>query len=135
MKYKKRKSPATNEACKNDLPLKATSKPRKKQVLTDSYLEVTVWPEHADEEPYVIQMNGKHARSLKRLHECRSTGLTRMEAVEHFNILCLTQHVYILRHDFDLDIYTEELKPEKYARYHLISRISLRDISNGGLRS
>lgn len=81
-----------------------------------------------------VEIAGKAARSLQLLKESKA-GLTRMEALERYGVLSLTQHVHTLRHDYGLHIETEWIivdEKTKYGRYHLISKVSFSSPSNGG---
>ncbi len=74
---------------------------------------------------------GKVARSLLYLHHLHPYGLTRIESLRRWDVLCLTQHVSSLRHTHKLTI---DAPREAYhsvdgiahvARYHLQSPVRL----------
>lgn len=96
-----------------------------------SIIEVTI-PSHSPEHPPVVfVLDGKPARSLWYLYQCKD-GLTRAEALDRHFILSLTQHVHYFRNELGLKILTERIPPTRYANYHLITPISIRVLSQGG---
>jgi len=83
-----------------------------------------------------MEVNGRVARTLQYLCACKA-GLTRAEALDKYGVLSLTQHVFILRHTYGLDIVCERVRYDSfegesnYGRYHLIDNIAF--VKNGGV--
>lgn len=73
------------------------------------------------------------ARSLLLIARHKK-GITRAEALGEYWILCLTQHVRLIRKHcvFFNVIDTERVGPKRYARYHLPEGVSIRLFQNGG---
>ncbi len=71
------------------------------------------------------------ARSLLILYLIK-IGVTRAEALGEYFLLSLTQHVSKIRHEWGLEIETERVPPTGYARYHLLSPVTIRILRQGG---
>jgi hypothetical protein len=93
-------------------------------------IEITLQQDHSEDAPAILVLNGRHAKSLWYLNQCR-TGLTRIEALDEHRILSLTQHVHFFRNQLNLEIITERILPTRYANYRLITPISIRILSQG----
>lgn len=80
---------------------------------------------------HTSRSRGKIARSLLFLYYVQPYGITRMESLRRWNILCLTQHVSSLRQNHKLDIETQRIRAESVdgianvGRYHLVSNVRL----------
>lgn len=100
------------------------------KIMTGQYkntwaLEIIIKLEDEKTTPEPFFISGKQARSLLSLYRSKN-GLTRAESLAHFFILSLTQHVFDLRHDLDLEIWTERIDETRYGRYHLLSPLEIR---------
>lgn len=111
---------------------KYNKKRKKKQSKSDFVIEVTVHPSDPESSPIVFVLDGKPAKSLWYLYQYQA-GLTRAEALDNHFILSLTQHVHFFRHSLKLDIETERVDETHYARYHLLTPLNTRILSQGGL--
>lgn len=96
------------------------------------FLRVTTL--HPERDPEVFYIKNKPARSLLCLSR-HSEGLTRAEALSQYKILCLTQHVKELNDEYPLYIQTEEIAPNYYARYHLITPVQIDFFNLSGVSS
>ena len=101
------------------------------QILNGYVLEINL-PGTANAEPRKFLVgSGKTARSLLIMYAIKM-GVTRAEALGAFFVLSITQHVHQMRHDWGLEIETERVPPTGYARYHLLSPITIRILQKGG---
>lgn len=101
------------------------------QILNGYVLEIII-PRTATAEPRKFFINSsKGARSLLIMYAIKM-GVTRAEALGGYFVLSITQHVSKMRHDWGLEIETERVPPTGYARYHLLSPITMRILTNGG---
>lgn len=73
---------------------------------------------------------GKAARSLLIMYAIK-LGMTRAEALGEYFVLSITQHVHKMRHEWELEIETERVPPTGYARYHLLSPVTIRILKGG----
>jgi len=101
------------------------------QILNGYALEI-ILPGTATAEPRKFFVSSsKAARSLLIMYAIKM-GVTRAEALGGYFVLSITQHVSKMRHHWGLEIETERVQPTGYARYHLISPITIRILTNGG---
>jgi len=128
-----KENPAGNGVnSKNIKAIQFNKNRKKKQSESDFLIEVTVHPSDPESSPIVFVLDGKPAKSLWHLDQCQA-GLTRAEALDSHFILSLTQHVHFFRHELKLDIETERVDETRYARYHLLTPLKTRILSQGGL--
>lgn len=114
----KRKTPGGNRGVEVSLHSNFASKVATGQIKSGYVLEI-ILPGTAQAEPRSFSVwSCKPARSLLLLH-LHKAGMTRAEALDQYSVLSLTQHVHIMRKDWDLDVMTELIPPDDYARYHL----------------
>ncbi len=128
-----KENPAANGAHSKRFDTSKNSKEQKnEQHQNDFTIEITVHSGDPEAPANVFVLHGKPAKSLWYLYQYQ-TGLTRAEALDKHFILSLTQHVHYFRSELDLDILTERIPPTRYANYHLITPVSIRILSQGGL--
>ena len=126
-----KENPATNGACLTTVICNDTPKPKKGQRKNGFSIQVTIYSDEPTDAPLVLIVSGKPARSLLCLYQSES-GLTRIESLSKYGILCLTQHVSKMRHKWGLEVLTERVQPTGYGIYHLITPVSIRILSQGG---
>lgn len=127
-----KENPATNGANSTHIDtVKYMPKTKKEQRQNVFKLEVTIHADNSADAPLVLIVSGKPARSLLCLYQSPS-GLTRIESLSRYGILCLTQHISKMRHKWGLDVFTQRIEPTRYGRYHLITPVSIRVLSQGG---
>ncbi len=118
MTHTKRKTPGGNRGVEVSLHSDFVSKVATGQIKSGYVLEI-VLPGTAQAEPRSFYVrSSKPAFSLLLLY-LKKLGMTRAEALDQYFILSLTQHVHIMRKYWDLDVVTELIPPDNYARYHL----------------
>ncbi len=82
-------------------------------------------------EPHKFYVGASNAaRSLLIMYAIKM-GVTRAEALGGYFVLSITQHVHKMRHEWGLEIETERVPPTGYARYHLISPVTVNIIVGG----
>lgn len=114
----KGKTPGGKPGAEVSLHSNFASKITTGQIKSGYVLEI-ILPGTAGAEPRSFYVrSSKPAYSLLLLY-LKKLGMTRAEALDQYFVLSLTQHVHIMRKYWDLDVVTELIPPDNYARYHL----------------
>lgn len=131
MKSDKKITAGVNPAAEVNLHSDFATKIINGQILNGYVLEIILPGTATAELRKFYVSSSKAARSLLIMYAIKM-GVTRAEALGGYFVLSITQHAHQMRHDWGLEIETERVPPTGYARYHLISPITIRILTNGG---